>query len=148
VARVTATCRTSPLRSIDTEDIACATVEYANGAVGVIDATTVAYPGYPERIDLAGTKGTAVIEAERLAMQFRDAPPFAIEGSTAGGGGADPMAFSHAAHARLIGEFVDAVAAGRQPQASARSGLRVQALIDAMLASSRERRTVEAARAQ
>ncbi|HEX4885673.1 MAG TPA: Gfo/Idh/MocA family oxidoreductase, partial [Casimicrobiaceae bacterium] len=32
VARVTALCRTSPLRAIDTEDIACATVEYANGA--------------------------------------------------------------------------------------------------------------------
>jgi predicted dehydrogenase len=147
VARVTALCRTSPLRKIDTEDIACATVEYANGAVGVIDATTVAYPGYPERIDLAGTKGSAVIEAERLGMQFHAAPPFTVEGSMAGGGGADPMAFSHAAHARLIAEFLDAVEAGRQPACSARSGLRVQALIDAMLASSREGRTVEAPRA-
>lgn len=147
VARVTALARTSPLRAIDTEDIACATVEYASGAVGVIDTTTVAFPGYPERIDLAGTKGTAVIEAERLAVQVQDAAPFAIEGSSAGGGGADPMAFSHAAHGRLIASFLDAVAAGRQPQASARSALRVQALIDAMLRSSREGRTVEAARA-
>ncbi len=147
VAHVTAICRTSPLRAIDTEDIACATVEYASGAVGVIDATTVAYPGYPERIDLAGTKGTAVVEAERLVVNVQDAEPFAIEGSTAGGGGADPMAFSHAAHARLIGEFLDAVEAGRQPQCSARSGLRVQALIDAMLQSSREGRTVAAPRA-
>jgi len=148
VARVTALARTSPLRAIDTEDIACATVEYANGAVGVIDATTVAYPGYPERIDVAGTKGTAVVEAERLGVEWRDGRTFAIEGSKAGGGGADPMAFSHAAHQRLIAEFLDAVAAGRQPQASARSGLRVQALIDAMLASSRERRTVDAAKAE
>lgn len=145
VSRVTALTRTSPLRRIDTEDIACATVEYASGAVGVIDATTVAYPGYPERIDLAGTKGSAVMEAERLGAEFRDAPPLAIEGSKAGGGGADPMAFSHAAHQRLIAAFLDAVEQGRQPQASARSGLRVQALIDAMLRSSREGRTVEAA---
>lgn len=144
-ARVTALTRTSPLRAIDTEDIACATVEYANGAVGVIDATTVAYPGYPERIDLAGTKGTAVVEAERLGMEWQDGRSFAVEGSKSGGGGADPMAFSHAGHRRLIAEFLDAVEAGKQPQASARSGLRVQALIDAMLASSRERRTVEAA---
>ena len=148
VARVTAVCRTSPLRRVDTEDIACATVEYANGAVGVIDTTTVAYPGYPERIDIAGTQGTAVVEAEQLGMRWQDGKTFAIEGSKAGGGGADPMAFSHAAHQRLIGEFLDAVAAGKQPQASARSGLRVQALIDAMLASSRERRTVEAAHAE
>jgi predicted dehydrogenase len=148
VARVTAVCRTSPLRRIDTEDIACATVEYANGAVGVIDTTTVAYPGYPERIDIAGTKGTAVVEAEQLGMHWQDGKTFAIEGSKSGGGGADPMAFSHAAHQRLIGEFLEAVAAGRQPQASARSGLRVQSLIDAMLTSSRERRTVEAAKAE
>jgi predicted dehydrogenase len=108
----------------------------------------VAYPGYPERIDLAGTRGTAVVEAETLAMAWQDGRAFAVEGSKSGGGGADPMAFSHAAHRRLIGEFLDAVEAGTQPQASARSGLRVQALIDAVLASSRERRTVEAARAE
>jgi predicted dehydrogenase len=81
-------------------------------------------------------------------MHWQDGKTFAIEGSKSGGGGADPMAFSHAAHQRLIGEFLEAVAAGRQPQASARSGLRVQSLIDAMLASSRERRTVEAAKAE
>jgi predicted dehydrogenase len=136
--RLSAVCRTSPLRAIDTEDIACATVEYVNGAVGVVDATTTAYPGHPERIDIAGTKGSAVLEAERLRIDFHDAPPFAFEGSTAGGGGADPMAFSHESHRRLIASFLDAVEAGRQPQASARSALRVHALIDAMLASSRD----------
>jgi predicted dehydrogenase len=141
--RLTAVCRTSPLRAVDTEDIACATVEYANGAVGVVDATTTAYPGHAERIDVAGTKGSAVLEAERLAIDFHDGPPVRHEGSTSGGGGADPMAFSHASHRRLIADFVAAVSAGRQPLASARSALRVHALIDAMLASSRERRPVD-----
>jgi predicted dehydrogenase len=141
--RLAAVCRTSPLRAIDTEDIACATVEYASGAVGVVDATTTAYPGHPERIDIAGTKGSAVLEAERLRIDFHDGTSFLHEGSTSGGGGADPMAFSHEAHRRLIGDFLDAVDSGRQPLASARSALRVHALIDAMLASSRERRPVE-----
>ena len=145
-SRLSAVCRTSPLRAIDTEDIACATVEYANGAVGVVDATTTAYPGHPERIDVAGTRGSAVLEAERLRIDFHDAAPFAFEGSTAGGGGADPMAFSHESHRRLIASFLDAVEAGGQPHASARSALKVQALIDAMLASSREGRAVEVPR--
>lgn len=144
--QLSAVCRTSPLRAIDTEDIACATVEYANGAVGVIDATTTAYPGYPERIEIAGTRGSAMLEGERLLFQLHDAPPFRVDGSTSGGGGADPMAFSHDAHRRLMADFLDAVAAGRQPQASARSALRVQALIDTMLASSREGRPREAPR--
>jgi predicted dehydrogenase len=133
---VMAACRTSPLRAIDTEDIACATVTYASGAVGVIDATTVAWPGYPERIDVAGTRGSAVLEGERLVAQIPGQAPIVAEGSAAGGGGADPMAFSHGPHQLLIEDFVDAVREDRPPRASGRSALAVHALIDAMLASS------------
>ena len=144
--QVMAACRTSPLRRIDTEDIACATVTYDNGAVGVIDATTTAYPGYPERIELAGTRGSAVLEAERLVAQLAGQPPIVVEGSGAGGGGADPMAFSHEPHRRLIEDFVDAIAQGRPPHANGRSALAVHALIDAMLASSAAGAPVDVAR--
>jgi len=136
VRRVTAQCRTSPLRSIDTEDIACASVEFVSGAVGVIDATTVAYPGYPERIDIAGTKGSAVLEAERLVVHRNGEQAFHLDGSTEGGRGADPMAFSHEPHRRLIEDFLGAVRSGEQPRASGRSALAVHALIDGMLDSS------------
>ena len=145
VKRVSAQCRTSPLRSIDTEDIACAAVEYRNGAVGVVDATTVAYPGYPERIDLAGTKGSAVLEAERLVVHRSGQDALHVDGSSAGGGGADPMAFSHEPHRRLIEDFLDAVRTGREPRSSGRSALAVHALIDAMLESSASGRAVEVA---
>jgi predicted dehydrogenase len=134
--RVSAVCRTSPLRKIDTEDIACAVVNYRNGAAGVIDATTVAYPGYPERIEFAGTGGSAVIEGERLVVNRPGQAPFQLDGSTAGGGGADPMAFSHEPHRRVIEDFLDAVTEGREPLASGRSALPVHALIDAVLESS------------
>ena len=136
VRRVSAQCRTSSLRSMDTEDIASASVEYVNGAIGVIDATTVAYPGYPERIEFAGTKGSAVLEAERLVVHRPGQPSLHVEGSTAGGGGADPMAFSHEPHRRLIANFLDAVSTGQEPGASGRSALPVHMLIDGMLESS------------
>lgn len=133
---VMAQCRTSKLRSIDTEDVACAAVTYASGAVGVIDANTVAYPGYAERIEIAGTAGSAVIEAEKLIVQRPGHLLLEISGSSAGGGGIDPMAFSHEPHKRLIEDFLDAVAAGRAPQVTGRNALAVHALIDAFLASS------------
>jgi UDP-N-acetyl-2-amino-2-deoxyglucuronate dehydrogenase len=138
VERVSAQCRTSTLRSIDTEDIACAAVEFANGAVGVIDATTVAYPGFPERIDIAGTRGSAVLEAERLAVYRNGKQAFHLDGSIEGGGGADPMAYSHEPHRRLIEDFIAAVRGGSEPRASGRSALAVHALIDGMLESSRQ----------
>ncbi len=145
VSRVSAQCRTSSLRSIDTEDIACASVEFANGAVGVIDATTVAYPGYPERIDIAGTKGSAVWEAERLVVHRAGEKPFHLDGSLAGGGGADPMAFSHEPHLRMIEDFLAAVRSGGEPRASGRSALAVHALIDGMLESSQRGEPVRVA---
>ena len=132
---VMARCSTSGLRKMDTEDIACAVVDYASGAVGVIDTTTVAYPGYPERIELAGTAGTALLEGDRLIVQRHGVPSLEEAGDSGGGGGADPMAFSPEAHRRLIEEFLAAVRQGREPINNGRSGLAVHGLIDAMLES-------------
>lgn len=143
VSRVAALCRTSPLRSMDTEDIACATLQFANGAVGVVDATTAAYPGFPERIEITGTLGTAVLEAEKLTVQIQGQATQTVDGSLAGGGGADPMAFSHEPHKKLIENFLAAATTGGEPHASGRSALAVHALIDAMLASARTRAWVD-----
>ena len=126
---------TSPLRAIDTEDIVAGSVRYANGASGVIDATTVTYPGYPERIEIAGTAGSAVLEVETLTVNYMNGERFQLAGASAGGGGADPMAFSHDHHRRVLTEFLDAIDGRREPMNSGRSALHVQRLIDALLAS-------------
>lgn len=139
VAEAVAYVDTSPLRRIDTEDVVAGCVRYANGASGVIDATTVAYPGYPERIELAGTLGSALLEVETLSVQFMDGERLRIEGAAAGGGGADPMAFSHEHHRRVLAEFLDAIDQNREPSNSGRSALPVQRLIDALLASAKRR---------
>jgi predicted dehydrogenase len=141
-AEVAAYADTSPLRKIDTEDIVAGAVRYANGASGVIDATTVTYPGYPERIEIAGTKGSAVLEVESLTVNYANGEQLVRAGATAGGGGADPMAFSHEHHRRVLAEFLDALDQGRAPMNSGRSALAVQRLIDALLAAARERRPV------
>ena len=143
--RVDAICRTSPLRSIDTEDVVCAAVEFASGACGVIDATTASYPGNPERIDIAGTRGSALLEGGRLLVRRHGQPDLLVEGSLAGGGGADPMAFPHEPHRRLIADFFDALENGREPVAGGRSALPVHALIDALLASGRNRCGIDVA---
>lgn len=142
VHSVTAFAATSALRAIDTEDIVAAGVRFEGGAIGTIDATTVAFPGFPERIELACAKGTAVLSAETLDVFFHDGRTVHLEGAPSASGGADPMAFSNVAHKALIGDFLDAIESGRAPLVSGRSALRVQMLIEALLRSAQEQRPI------
>ncbi|HKC43334.1 MAG TPA: gfo/Idh/MocA family oxidoreductase, partial [Burkholderiales bacterium] len=77
-----------------------------------------------------------------LAVNSMNGERVSLVGAAAGGGGADPMAFSHEHHRRLHVEFLNAVDQGREPTNSGRSALRVHQLIDALLASGRDRRQV------
>lgn len=135
VARLGGFARTSGLRAIDTEDMASAALRFANGAIGALDATTVAEPGYPERIDIAGTGGSASLVAERLELHIKGRPAEIVEGAMAGGGGADPMAFDHGPHRSLLSEICAAITEGRAPSNSGESGLPVLRTIEAILRS-------------
>src|SRR5438046_1662188 len=60
VARVYA--RTATLvHQIEVEDTAVATLEFASGALGSIEATTSVYPGFSRRVEVTGSEGTIVI---------------------------------------------------------------------------------------
>jgi UDP-N-acetyl-2-amino-2-deoxyglucuronate dehydrogenase len=138
VERVSALAATSPLRRIDTEDIVGAAIAFRNGAVGTIDATTVAYPGFPERIELACEHATAVLTAGVLTVHWKDGREERYGAEQGSGGGADPMAFSHDAHKALIADFLDAIDGNREPEVSGREALGVHVLIEALLNSARQ----------
>jgi predicted dehydrogenase len=53
--------RTS-IHTIETEDLGVAAVEFTGGALGVIEGTTAVTPGYKERIELHGTKGSLTLK--------------------------------------------------------------------------------------
>lgn len=142
IARVTAFAKTSPLRKIDTEDIAAAAVEFGNGAIGTIDATTVSYPGFPEKLELACSNATAVLNAETLDIYYKDGRHVRHEGAASKSGGADPMAFPNDAHKALIVDFLDAIDGDREPEVSGAESLKVMRLIEAMLASAAEGKPV------
>ena len=143
IAEVAAFAATSPLRRIDTEDVVGAAIRFGNGAIGTIDATTVAYPGFAERIELACERATAVLAAESLEVHYKDGRRLSESGAPSLSGGADPMAFSNDAHRALIADFLDAIEEGRDPLVSGREALKVQRLIEALLRSSSLGRAVE-----
>lgn len=51
---------------VEVEDTAVATVTFESGALAVLHATTAAYPGLTVRLQVMGSKGSAVIDNDRL----------------------------------------------------------------------------------
>jgi predicted dehydrogenase len=147
VAEVAAIAGTTGLHRMETEDFAGAGLRFANGALGALLATTAAYPGFPERIELIGTKATAALFAGSLVVHHQDGRVERVGEEQATGAGADPMAFPHDAHRALLTDFLDALDQGRDPQASGRAALEVHRFIDAVLRSSATRRSVTLAAA-
>jgi UDP-N-acetyl-2-amino-2-deoxyglucuronate dehydrogenase len=133
---VAAYAATTPVHRMEAEDMVGAAVRFPGGAVGTITATTAAYPGQPDRIDIIGEKGTATISGTSLDVRFHDGSEERIAGDgAAAGGGADPMAFAHNQHRALIADFVTAIGTGREPRPSGAEALKVHVLIDALTRS-------------
>ncbi len=127
---------TTPVHRMETEDLAVAAVRFKSGALGVVHATTTAYPGFAERIELIGTRGTALLEGTSLKIQIQNEPAFSFSTDAGGGGtGADPMAFPHDWHRGVLEDFLDAIEKNREPRVSGAEALKVHRFIDRILQS-------------
>lgn len=130
--------RTTPIHSMETEDLVTAAFSFESGAIGTLNATTCAYPGLPERIELIGTKGTAVFTGDKLEAAFVDGTSVNEGGEKIGSGaGADPMAFGHEMHRALMGNFIDGVQNGAALRVTGEDALKAHRFIEAILAASR-----------
>ncbi len=138
IAEVTGFATTTPVHRMETEDMVCAAMRFANGAFGTIDATTAAYPGFLEEIAFSCEKGTALLRGTELLVQFQDGRRIVQEpDQSAGGTGADPMAFPHDYHRAVMADFIDAIQTGRPPKVTGEEALKVHHLIDALIETGR-----------
>ena len=129
---------------IESEDVLGATVRYANGATGVIQASTAFWPGYPERLEFHGTGGTAIVSGDQLTTwDIREdegaAPPLATSRAS---GASDPMAISLTPFERQFRDFADAVTSGRRPLVSGQEGYWALEVVDAIYRSCQTGRPV------
>ncbi len=132
------------LQKIESEDLVCAVMRYANGATGVVQAATAFWPGYPERIEIHGTKGSAIISGDQLTTwDVKDdegqAAPIAHDAKS---GASDPMAISLTPFERTFLDFGEACRSGRAPNSSGVEGYRALQLVTAIYESCRSGRTV------
>ncbi|WMT85487.1 Gfo/Idh/MocA family oxidoreductase [Pelagibacterium sp. 26DY04] len=133
---------TSSLHDMEAEDFVGAGVRFKSGALGSIVATTAAYPGGAETIELGFEKAAVHLGSGTLTVSYHDGREDSFGEPSGTGGGADPMAFPHDWHASAQRDFFEAIRDGRSPMVTGAEALNVHRLIDALTLSSRERRAV------
>jgi predicted dehydrogenase len=137
--------RLGAIHKIESEDLVCAVMHYASGALGVMQAATALWPGYPERIEIHGTKGSAIVTGDQLTTwDVRDdegePPPLSLETKS---GASDPMAISLTPFERQLADFGDACKTGHAPASSGIEGYRALQLVRSIYTSCAEGRKVQ-----
>jgi predicted dehydrogenase len=145
---------------IEVEDTTVATIRFASGALGVVHATTAAYPGVTARLQVHGDRGSAVIDGDRLAylhvaVDGAGAPDYgagadanqaasALPGESTSGvvASADPTALDVRAHADQYRDFLDAIEQRRPPLVTVADAIRCIAVIRAIYESAATGRAV------
>lgn len=143
-------------REVEVETLALALLKFANGAKGVIEATTLAYPELPQYLEIFGERGTLTFDtgkirrmdlidptpAERTAREQllqlcapRAATSGQSKGLTAPPGTAVPVA--DMGHTPVVADFVAAIREDRPPVVNGREAKRSVELINAIYESGR-----------
>ena len=116
-----------------------AMLEFASGALGVFEAATSVYPGYPRRVEITGTLGTAILEGDTLvtldlrgssAGQAKSAAPTVSEST--------PVVADASAHQRILEDFIAAFETNRAPACDAREGRISVSFVEAIYRSARD----------
>lgn len=137
---------------IQADDTTVATLNFPGGALGTIEATTAAWPGWSRRIELCGEHGSVCLEDDYIAKwDFVKAEPGddairnARRDDALGSGAGVPGGISLTGHLRQIADLVAAVRENRAPAIDGREGRKAVALVHAIYESARAGQPVRVA---
>lgn len=136
---------------IEVEDTAVATLRFESGALGVIEGTTAAYPGFLKKIELCGSQGCATLEEENLSCwQFSEERPedahireTYLAATETGGGAGDPKAIGFQGHALVFADFLHALDSHTLPMITGLEARKAVRIIEAIYQSARVHAPVE-----
>src|SRR2546427_6503530 len=105
------------LHKIEAEDSAAAILEFGNGALGILHATTAAYPGYPRRVEISGTAGTVILDHDRIIAANLRNTPAAVESAALdeNHSAATAVVSDFRGHQAVLDDFLQAIPQNRTP---------------------------------
>ncbi|MFA5863714.1 MAG: Gfo/Idh/MocA family oxidoreductase [Phycisphaerae bacterium] len=135
---------------IEVEDTVTASLEFANGALGVLFATTALYPGMPARVELGGMAGTIISESTCLRM-FKFAQPNPDDEKIieefgkppVSAGASDPKAMSADNHRRNFAAFLKALDDRTDPELNGQEARKAVRIVLSVYESAKTGRPVE-----
>ncbi|MDK2896549.1 MAG: UDP-N-acetyl-2-amino-2-deoxyglucuronate dehydrogenase [Candidatus Atribacteria bacterium] len=130
---------------IEVEDVAVASIQFKNGALGSVEASTATYPGFPEKLELHFERGSAIIQGGKIVYldTLSDEIPHVGQGESGSSGASDPAAVDIQPFVRMLRDFVNALREGKNPSLDGREGRRAVELIEAARKSALEGRVIE-----
>jgi predicted dehydrogenase len=147
------------VHNIEGEDVGAGILAFESGAIGNITAGTALDPGYPERIEIYGEKGSVLMEGGTIqawnikneyssdtaspAKPSSEAQsPKTNPGENGGSGAADPTAIGHQNHKKVIADMIEAIRHDRPPMVDGTEARKAVAVINAIYESSRQGKSV------
>jgi predicted dehydrogenase len=138
-------CTTTALHDIEAEDTCVATLEFESGALGTLQATTAAYPGYARSIEITGSEGTVLLEQDRITrvdLRHQSSDDSYVEEPDRNASASSPAVSDVRGHQRIIQDFVHAIDAGVRPVCDGEQGRLSLALVEEIYRAARTRETV------
>jgi predicted dehydrogenase len=143
IEEVTAHVGTLAHERIEVEDTAVAMLRLKTGGFAVIESSTGVYPGFLKRIEICGTKGSAILEEENLihwSFSEEKEGDDAIRtgfgaGSSTGGGASNPTSIGIQGHVAQFRDFIDAIEQDRDPLVTGEEARKSVEIIQAMYQS-------------
>ena len=147
VTEVSAFTATLAHERIEVEDTAAAALRFANGALGIIEGSTGAYPGFLKKLEICGSRGSVILEEENIITWSFDKEESGDEeirskfrnAGKSGGGAADPRAISYKGHRMLFEDFVGALRENRPFAVGGAEGKKAVQIIEAIYRSAKNR---------
>lgn len=145
VSAVSAMTATLAHERIEVEDTAVACLHFKNGALGVIQAATSAYPGLLKRTEIHGDRGSARVEQDDITFwEFQEKVPSdndilaAMAGQSGFKAGAsDPRGITHLGHRDQLADFLTAIDTGSEPVVDGKEGRKSVEIIRAIYRSAK-----------
>ncbi len=123
-------------RDIEVEDTISASLQFKNGSLATVTATTTVGDGAPHRIEIYGTNGSIQVEGEEaIRWHLKDkslqtvAPP-ALGSDVDSGSSSDPRGITAKGHTAIIRDLIQSVRDNRTPVIDGTEGRRSLAAVN------------------